>query len=113
MLLKLGWSPQRANYICRQNSCRPCPWFGHAAGTAMKGAVSHLRTRISDKGMDYKGYNIAVHEFGHNVEQTISMYDVDNYMMSGVPNVGFTEAIAFLFPEPVTFFFLIFKRRIR
>jgi oligoendopeptidase F len=60
-------------------------------------AVSHLRTRISDKGMDYKGYNIAVHEFGHNVEQTISMYDVDNYMMSGVPNTGFTEALAFLF----------------
>ena len=47
--------------------------------------------------MDYKGYNIAVHEFGHNVEQTISMYDVDNYMMSGVPNTAFTEALAFLF----------------
>ncbi|MCK7529630.1 MAG: hypothetical protein MZV63_00490 [Marinilabiliales bacterium] len=55
---------------------------------AMKGAVSHLRTRISDKGMDYKGYNIAVHEFGHNVEQTISLYDVDYYMLSGVPNTG-------------------------
>ena len=66
-------------------------------GHAMKGAVSHLRTRISDKGMDYKGYNIAVHEFGHNVEQTISLYDVDNYMMSGVPNTAFTEALAFLF----------------
>ena len=47
--------------------------------------------------MDYKGYNIAVHEFGHNVEQTISLYDVDNYMMSGVPNTAFTEALAFLF----------------
>ena len=63
----------------------------------MKGAVSHLRTRISDKGMDYKGYNIAVHEFGHNVEQTISLNDVDNYLMAGVPNTAFTEALAFLF----------------
>ena len=63
----------------------------------MKGALSHLRTRISGTGMDYKGYNIAVHEFGHNVEQTISLYNVDNYMMSGVPNTAFTEANAFVF----------------
>jgi hypothetical protein len=97
MLKKLGWSSERAGYIADKIVVDPARGSGHAAGTAMKGAVSHLRTRISDKGMDYKGYNIAVHEFGHNVEQTISMYDVDNYMMSGVPNVAFTEALAFLF----------------
>jgi hypothetical protein len=97
MLKKLGWTPDRAEYIAGKIVVDPARGSGHAAGTAMKGAVSHLRTRISDKGMDYKGYNIAVHEFGHNVEQTISMYDVDNYMMSGVPNTGFTEALAFLF----------------
>jgi hypothetical protein len=97
MLKKLGWSPERANWIADKIVVDPARGSGHAAGTAMKGAVSHLRTRISDKGMDYKGYNIAVHEFGHNVEQTISMYNVDNYMMSGVPNTAFTEALAFLF----------------
>ena len=97
MLKKLGWSPERAAYISDKIVVDPARGSGHAAGAAMKGAVSHLRTRISDKGMDYKGYNIAVHEFGHNVEQTISMYDVDNYMMSGVPNTAFTEALAFLF----------------
>ncbi len=97
MLKKLGWSPERADWIADKIVVDPARGSGHAAGTAMKGAVSHLRTRISDKGMDYKGYNIAVHEFGHNVEQTISMYNVDNYMMSGVPNTAFTEALAFLF----------------
>jgi hypothetical protein len=97
MLMKLGWSPERAAYIAGKIVVDPARGSGHAAGTAMKGAVSHLRTRISGNGMDYKGYNIAVHEFGHNVEQTISMYDVDYYMMSGVPNVAFTEALAFLF----------------
>ncbi len=97
ILKKLGWTTERAAYIAAKIVVDPARGSGHAAGTAMKGAVSHLRTRISDKGMDYKGYNIAVHEFGHNVEQTISMYDVDNYMMSGVPNIAFTEALAFLF----------------
>lgn len=97
MLKKLGWLPERAGYIADKIVVDPARGSGHAAGASMKGALSHLRTRISGKGMDYKGYNIAVHEFGHNVEQTISLYDIDNYMMSGVPNTAFTEALAFLF----------------
>lgn len=97
MLKTLGWSPERAQYIADKITVDPARGSGHAWGAAMKGSVSHLRTRISDKGMDYKGYNIAVHEFGHNVEQTISLYDVDYFMLSGVPNTGFTEATAFIF----------------
>lgn len=99
MLVKLGWSPERARYLADKIVVDPARGSGHAWGAGMKGAVSHLRTRISDKGMDYKGYNIAVHEFGHNVEQTISLYDVDWYMLSGVPNTAFTEATAFLFQD--------------
>jgi len=97
MLKKLGWSPERASYIADKIVVDAARGSGHAWGAARKGSLSHLRTRISDKGMDYKGYNIAVHEFGHNVEQTISLYNVDNYMMSGVPNTAFTEANAFIF----------------
>ena len=48
-------------------------------------------------GMDYKGYNIAVHELGHNVEQVFSLYDVDHTLLAGVPNTAFTEALAFVF----------------
>ncbi len=99
ILIKLGWSPERAKYLADKIVVDPARGSGHAWGAAMKGAVSHLRTRISDKGMDYKGYNIAVHEFGHNVEQTISLYDVDYYTLSGVPNTAFTEANAFLFQD--------------
>lgn len=97
MLKKLGWSPERAGYLAEKIIVDPARGSGHAWGAAMKGSLSHLRTRISGEGMDYKGYNIAVHEFGHNVEQTISLYDMDNYMMSGVPNTAFTEANAFIF----------------
>jgi len=99
MLEKLGWSPERAKYLADKIVVDPARGSGHAWGAAMRGALSHLRTRISDKGMDYKGYNIAVHEFGHNVEQTISLYDVDYYMLAGVPNTAFTEATAFLFQD--------------
>jgi len=97
MLSKLGWSPDRAKYLADKIVVDPARGSGHAWGAAMKGSVAHLRTRISEKGMDYKGYNIAVHEFGHNVEQTITLYDVDYYTLNGVPNTAFTEAMAYVF----------------
>jgi hypothetical protein len=99
ILQKLGWSPERAKYLSDKIVVDPARGSGHAAGAAMKGAVAHLRTRIGEKGMDYKGYSIAVHEFGHNVEQTISLYDVDNYIMAGVPNTAVTEALAYVFQD--------------
>lgn len=99
ILASLGFSPERAAYLCNKIAVDAARGSGHAWGASMKGQQSHLRTRIGEKGMDYKGYNIAVHEFGHNVEQTISMYDVDNYMMAGVPNTAFTEALAFIFQK--------------
>lgn len=97
MLGKLGWSKERAAYLSAKITVDPARGSGHAWGAQMKGEKAHLRTRIPDTGMDYKGYNIAVHEFGHNVEQTISLYDVDHYLLNGVPNTAFTEALAFIF----------------
>lgn len=97
ILVKLGWTPEEAERITSLIVVDPSRGAGHAMGSMMRGDVARLRTRIGEKGMDYKGYNIAVHEFGHNVEQTISMNDVDYYMLNGVPNTGFTEALAFLF----------------
>ncbi len=99
LLKKLGFTKERAQFLADHISVDPARGSGHAWGGAAKGQKAHLRTRISDKGMDYKGYNIAIHEFGHNVEQTISLYDVDNFVMNGVPNTAFTEALAFIFQK--------------
>jgi len=97
MLVKLGWTKERAAYLSAKIAVDPARGSGHAWGAQMKGEKAHLRTRIPETGMDYKGYNIAVHEFGHNVEQTISLYDIDHYLLNGVPNTAFTEALAFIF----------------
>ncbi|MBK7212482.1 MAG: hypothetical protein IPH88_04105 [Bacteroidales bacterium] len=99
ILRKLGWAPERADYIASKVQVDPARGSGHAAGAYMKGDKARLRTRLTPEGMNYKGYNIATHEFGHNVEQTIDLYDIDNYMLSGVPNTAFTEALAFLFQK--------------
>jgi len=99
ILMKLGFTSERTRYIVDKISVDAARGSGHAWGASMKGQQSHLRTRIPAEGMDYKGYNIAIHEFGHNVEQTLSLYDVDYYMLAGVPNTAFTEALAFVFQK--------------
>jgi hypothetical protein len=99
ILVKLGFERQRANEICSRIQVDPARGSGHAWGAESHDQKSRLRTRIFTNGMDYKGYNIAIHEFGHNVEQTITLQDVDHYMLRGVPNTAFTEAIAFMFQK--------------
>ncbi|MBL7137418.1 MAG: hypothetical protein ISS17_01415 [Bacteroidales bacterium] len=99
MLMKLGFKTDKAREIASHITVDPARGSGHAWGAAMKGDQAHLRTRLSPNGMDYKGYNIAIHELGHNVEQTISLYFVDYYMLQGVPNTAFTEALAFTFQK--------------
>jgi hypothetical protein len=97
MLIKLGFPKERAEYIAKNIVVDPARGSGHAMGAGMKSAQAHLRTRVEKNGMNYKGFNIAVHEMGHNVEQTLSMNDIDHYLLNGVPNTAFTEALAFVF----------------
>jgi len=47
--------------------------------------------------MNYQGFNVAMHELGHCVEQVLSLQHADSYLMSGVPNTAVTEAFAFIF----------------
>lgn len=97
ILVKFGFNPDSAASIASKIIVDPSRGAGHAWGAAMKSDKARLRTRIGADGMDYKGYNIAIHEFGHNVEQTITLQNVDYYMLNGVPNTSFTEALAFVF----------------
>ena len=75
----------------------PSRGAGHALGAVRREDQAHLRTRIAQGGMDYKGYNIAIHEMGHNVEQVFSLNAIDHWYLAGVPNNAFTEALAFVF----------------
>jgi hypothetical protein len=97
MLVKLGFSEERGRYLAANITVDPSRGAGHAWGAQRRGDKAHLRTRVGADGMDYKGYNIAVHELGHNVEQTFSLNEVPYNALEGVPNTAFTEALAFVF----------------
>ena len=96
ILVKLGFSPEKAQYLANHIIVDPARGSGHAMGAEMRSEKSHLRTRVEKTGMNYKGFNIAVHEMGHNVEQTFSLNEVDHTLLAGVPNTAFTEALAML-----------------
>ena len=97
LLVKLGFSAERADYLAANIVVEPARGSGHAWGAGMRSQKTHLRTRVEPGGMNYKGYNIAIHELGHNVEQTFSLNDIDYTLLEGVPNTAFTEALAFVF----------------
>jgi len=99
ILMKLGFPREKSAFIASKVAVDDARGSGHAWEAEMRTEKAHLRTRVPDDGMNYKGYSIAVHEFGHNVEQTISLHDVDYYTMHGTPNTAFTEALAFIFQE--------------
>ncbi len=97
ILKDLGFTKDKAKFLSDRIDVDPSRGAGHAMEAERRGDHPHLRTRVEDDGMNYKGYNIAVHELGHNVEQTFSLYSVDYNLLSGVPNTACTEALAFLF----------------
>jgi len=97
LLQQLGFAKEKAEYLSSNIMVDPSRGAGHAMGAARRGDKAHLRTRVEKGGMNYKGYNIAIHEMGHNVEQTFSLNDVDHTLLQGVPNTAFTEALAFVF----------------
>jgi len=97
MMRELGFSPERAAWLAANIEVDAARGSGHAMPAARREDKSHLRTRIEPSGMNYKGYDIAVHEMGHNVEQVLSLKAIDHTLLRGVPNNAFTEAIAFVF----------------
>lgn len=97
ILQELGFSAKSADFVASRVAVDPARGAGHAWGAMMRSEKSRLRTRVEPGGMNYQGFNVAMHELGHCVEQTLSLQKVDSFMMAGVPNTAITEAFAFIF----------------
>lgn len=97
ILQKLGFDKETAEFLAAHIEVDPARGAGHAMGAEMKSDKAHLRTRVPKGGMNYKGFNIAMHELGHCVEQVFTLNKMDYYSLRGVPNTAFTESFAFMF----------------
>jgi hypothetical protein len=99
ILVELGFSQASAAAIIPHIQVDPARGSGHNSQTLSRRFKSRLRTRIGPKGMNYKGYSIALHEMGHAVENVLDLYHMDYFPLAGVPNTAFTEAIAYVFQD--------------
>lgn len=99
ILQRLGFSQEQAEFLKQNIRVEASRGTGHAMGHSKRGYPARLRTRVGKEGMNYKGFNIAMHELGHNVEQVYSLNKVDHTLLAGVPNNACTEAIAYIFQD--------------
>jgi len=97
LLEKLGFAKDTAAFLAERVQVDAARGSGHAWGPKMRTEKARLRTRVPKSGLDYQGFNIAMHELGHCVEQVFSLYKVDHTLLAGVPNTAFTEGFAFVF----------------
>lgn len=99
ILQRLGFAPGDARFIAGRVEVDPARGAGHAWGALLRGDKSRLRTRMGPDGMNFQGFNVAMHELGHCAEQVLSLERADFYLLAGVPNTAITEAFAFLFQD--------------
>lgn len=99
ILMKLGFAKDTAEFVAARVEVNAARGAGHAWGPGMRTEKAHLRTRVPAGGMDYQGFNVAMHELGHCTEQVFSLYRVDHTLLEGVPNTAFTEGFAFVFQD--------------
>lgn len=97
ILEKLGFDPAISSFLGNHIKVTSSRGAGHAIPAPLKSEKCYLRTRVESDGMTYHGFNIAMHELGHSVEQVFSLHKMDYPQLRGVPNNAFTECFAFIF----------------
>ncbi len=98
ILLRLGFSEEKAKFLGDHIAVDPVRMGGHASGAQMRGDKAHARiSGFEEEGLVYKGYRIGMHELGHCVGQNLSLNNIDYYFLKGFPTSAFSEGIADLF----------------
>ena len=97
VLRELGFSDADADFLGSRIRVEVCKGAGHAMRPYLEGYGAWLRTSSLDTELGWDGFDTAMHELGHNLEQLCSCYFAPRASLRGVPNTACTEAFAFLY----------------
>lgn len=97
VLRELGFSAEDADFLGTHIRVEFSKGAGHAMRPELTGYAAWLRTSSLEKEIGWDGFDTAMHELGHNLEQLCSTYFVSRPALRGVPNTACTEAFAFLY----------------
>jgi len=97
LLRRLGYSPADAEFLGTRIRVEIARGSGHAMRPQLTQYGAWLRTsRLKDQ-LGWDGFDTAMHELGHNLEQLCSTYFAPRPSLRNVPNTACTEAFAFLY----------------
>jgi len=97
VLSELGFSRSDAEFLGRHIKVQISRGSGHAMRPALPEFPAWMRTSRLQDELGWDGFDTAMHELGHAVEQVISCHFVPRPSLRGVPNTACTEAFAFLY----------------
>ena len=97
LLRSLGYPGGAADFLGNRVQVEIARGAGHAMRPCLPEYKAWLRTNSLDHELGWDGFDTAMHELGHNLEQLISTHFVPRPALRGVPNTACTEAFAFLY----------------
>lgn len=97
ILRGLGWPDEEADFLGSRVRVEIARGSGHAMRPQLAEYGAWLRTNRLKDQLGWDGFDTAMHELGHNLEQLCSTFFVPRPAMRGVPNTACTEAFAFLY----------------
>jgi len=68
----------------------------HGGWREMRGDKSYVRIGVPPGGMDYKLFQLGLHEYGHDMQLAISLDMMDYYFLKDVPAGSFSESFAMM-----------------
>jgi len=97
VLRGLGYSDEDADFLGTRVNVEIARGAWHAMRPGIPEYHAWLRTNRLDDRLGWDGFDTAMHELGHNLEQLISTHYVPRPLLRNVPNTACTEAFAFLY----------------
>jgi hypothetical protein len=97
VLQSLGFSKDDAHFLGSRIRVEIARGSGHAMRPGMPEYGAWLRTSRLDREFGWDGFDTAMHELGHNLEQLCSTHFAPRPLLRNVPNTACTEAFAFLY----------------
>ena len=97
VLRELGFPADEADFLGTRISVEIAKGSGHAMRPMLPGYGAWLRTNRLKDELGWDGFDTAMHELGHNLEQLYSAFWAPRPALQNVPNTACTEAFAFLY----------------
>ena len=97
ILMKMGFPEEEAFTIGTSVDVHSVVSGGYSDQPPVQSGKALLTTMFGERGLDYKGYRVAMHELGHVVCGVYSTLNADNFLLAGVPTGGITEGFAEVF----------------